>query len=49
MPQFRLETNVPKNLITDEFLNVTSALLATTLDKPESVSIENSFFKYKVS
>jgi hypothetical protein len=38
MPNFRLETNIPKNKITVDFLKQTTALIAKTLGKPESVS-----------
>ena len=38
MPHFSLETNIPKNKITAEFLKQTTALMAKTLGKPESVS-----------
>jgi hypothetical protein len=38
MPHFRLETNIPKNKVTVDFLKQTTALMAKTLGKPESVS-----------
>jgi hypothetical protein len=38
MPHLRLETNIPKSKITEDFLKQTTALMAKTLGKPESVS-----------
>jgi phenylpyruvate tautomerase PptA (4-oxalocrotonate tautomerase family) len=38
MPYLRLETNIPKSKITEDFLKETTALMAKILGKPESVS-----------
>ncbi|XP_021933369.1 macrophage migration inhibitory factor homolog isoform X3 [Zootermopsis nevadensis] len=39
MPNFRLETNIPKSKITVDFLKQTTALIAKTLGKPESYCV----------
>ncbi|RZF41546.1 hypothetical protein LSTR_LSTR000260 [Laodelphax striatellus] len=36
MPLFRIETNVPKSKVPDDFLKTTSKLIAKVLSKPES-------------
>lgn len=43
MPSFELNTNVSKHKVTPEFLKNLSKLVASTLGKPESVSIDSYF------
>jgi hypothetical protein len=46
MPLLRLETNIPKSKVTVDFLKQTTALMAKTLGKPESVSYACTMQRY---
>lgn len=38
MPHLRIETNVPKNVITQDFILKAGAVIAKTLGKPDQVT-----------